>query len=67
MRFSAIIASTFFVVLAAANPVDMTPRSELLSPRTVLAMRQAGCNCDENSCEGPACCANGSCFMAKPM
>ncbi|KAF2245701.1 hypothetical protein BU26DRAFT_568258 [Trematosphaeria pertusa] len=61
MRSVLVLTSALLVAFAAANPVDMTPRSEVLPRDTILAMRQAGCNCNESSCEGPPCCANGTC------
>ncbi|CAI6334129.1 unnamed protein product [Periconia digitata] len=62
MRFSTTVLSTLLVSLVAASPVDVTPRAAMsLNPRRILVMRQFGCDCNESSCSGPACCANGSC------
>jgi hypothetical protein len=45
MRFSTLLASAVLVVVTAANPVIIGPRSQSFSPRTILAMQQAGCVC----------------------
>ncbi|KAK6837932.1 hypothetical protein PG995_012229 [Apiospora arundinis] len=50
MRAVAVIVA-FAVAMAAATPAI-----------TVNSLNgRADCNCNENSCQGPPCCANGSC------
>ncbi|KAK3369529.1 hypothetical protein B0T24DRAFT_681533 [Lasiosphaeria ovina] len=55
MRITALFIA-FFVAVVAAAPSPVAPSDFSIEKR---GMDQ--CDCDESSCRGPACCANGTC------
>ncbi|KAL2210122.1 hypothetical protein CC79DRAFT_1394406 [Sarocladium strictum] len=58
MRLS-VFLSTLFIAVAAAGTI--TSEHNGRSTNLDILAKRCQCVCNENSCEGPGCCANGSC------